>query len=198
MKKIIPVCAALALLLGVSSGASAAVVFDFSVSGAAAPGPIPVPGTDSVTINVAAGAVTDEVLFTIAAPAQLISGTLIVPTTFFVAGAPGGVRLFEQVGGVADLTAGEGGDDILLATAVPVIGPINDNYSFTASLASILPTFYVSVKGAFAAPPPTGSYSVQLNLLLPVPIPPAAILFLSALAGLAGFSRIRRRREVAT
>ena len=53
------------------------------------------------------------------------------------------------------------------------------------------------VRASGSGAPAGTSYSVQLTVTA-IPIPPAAVLFLSALAGLAGFSRIRRRKVVTT
>ena len=191
MKKIITFCASLAFLLGAVGGAGASVVTDFTFD----PGGsvIPVPGSASTSIDIAVGAAplvrSDQHLFDVAEPAQLLEGTLVLPTGWF----SGTVRLFQLVGAI-DAVPGAVDDIFLkLATLNVNIPAGSDSFGLvqTLSLGSP-PRYYVTLDGTFAANI-TGNYSVQLNTL-PIPLPPAVVLFLSALAGLAGISRIRRRK----
>ncbi len=194
MKKIITFCASLAFLLGISSGANALIVHDFTVTDGVS---LAVPGATGTTEFPAPGAISDQLLFDLAtAPAILISGTLVTPTGFLTAVT---VTLHQETAAstlaMTDPPVSDGGAFTPVVAGFSTDGLV-DTYSLTALLSLALPVRYFIDVTATAGS--GGNYQVSLTTVLPVPIPPAAVLFLSALAGLAGFSRIRRRKAVAT
>ena len=116
----------------------------------------------------------------------------------YLGGALATVTLFQELAAsagmsppVSDPTA-FGGAGSVLAAFSSVLG--TDIYAVIAVVAAFPIRYFIDVTAVAGT---TGTYSLQLTTSA-VPIPPAAILFLSALAGLAGFSRIRRRKAVAT
>ncbi len=184
MKKITTFCASLVLVLVVSGGARAFVVDTF--------GTIPVPSAPILGNQPAAGGFTEEFLFKTSIDAFVVELTA-------VAGAGIDLTTFgvEVVTSVVDAAATPG---ILLATGVQRAAPDDDIFDIAAfkvdgvgtTIAGVitLGQHFVRATGTQSG---TGNYSVQLTVSQ-IPLPPAAILFLSALAGLVGFSRIRRRK----
>ncbi len=195
-KRILTFCASLAFLLVISGGVDATIVRDFTLGGAEitpSAGVIPVPGSKGTTVT-PVGTFTHELLFRVASNADLLQATLASPAGF-LGGAAATVTLFQEdtpFGPPLTTVAGAfGGAGSVVASFATVLG--NDVYSLTAQLAGIPARYFIRVAGTTSG---TGTYSVQLTTTT-VPLPPAVVLFLSALAGLAGFSRIRRRKVAA-
>ena len=203
MKKIIPFCASLAYLLGVSAGANAAIVGSLgnlalgsvtTVSRTAvgfSPFTIP-PGGEAPF----APGFQDDYSFTVAAP---IAGGSTAGATSQFAVLPAGdtsiigfkVEWFEDLDGPAvNAVAGEQDPDVSLGMATEATP--GGGLSFIVAGLSSTKDYFLRVTGASLTGSGFGSYDG--TIIIAIPIPPAAVLFLSALAGLAGFSRIRRRR----
>ena len=203
MKKSITFCTSLAFLLGISSGANAGLVSDFT-SGALSTitpsfGTLGVPDSKGTVISPALNStITHQLIFDLAtAPALLIAGTLVTGAGFLtVSGGgvgPAVVTLFQEKTAMAGMDPPVSEPAFTPVVATFSTDGVNDVYSISTTLTMAVPTrFFIDVD---ADTGPGGIYSLQLTTLLPIPLPPAAVLFLSALAGLAGFSRIRRRKR---
>ncbi len=208
MKKIVPFCTGLAFLLAVSGGANAALApvptftLDLgTISGTTAFANIfdtddgitnPFPFSDVYLYKPVSSATSVSTATTFQVVIRNISsftgwiyvgvptGTLVASQALFDL-APAGTAFFNltALGGTA---------------CVPGLLTCTINMSaLTAGGAQHFLHFTGTADGSQGPDNVFGDYAGTIT----VPIPPAAVLFLSALAGLAGFSRIRRRKAVA-
>ena len=200
MKKIIPFCASLVLLLGVSSGASAAFIGPLGLVTSLTSIPA-ITHFALVDVGLGVGVFEDDYSFSVPGP---LTNTTVVAIGFDTnpPGSPLPPDVFISPLTVEIHPSIAFGGSIFSTTIVPVADGSNDTATIVALLAGAT-TFGLRITGtivdatvpAIVAPGGSTAYNGSIQV---IPLPPAAILFLSALAGLAGFSRIRRRRKVAT
>lgn len=207
VKKLLTVCTSLVFLLGVSGGAKATFFPTFS---------------DSTTLAVIQGTEffsqsfdTNDVLGnTLADPSFVFEDIwifeIVIPTTIKVISAASSTQFAGE-----HITSFRG--EIysgLFTDATPTV-IADDSGSPIACVPGVdlckitFPTlqlaagdYFLRLLGTADGPGSPGAdpniFANYTGFITAVPLPPAAILFLSALAGLAGFSRIRRRKAVAT
>ena len=207
MKKIIPFCASLALLLGVSGGANAALfpTSTFSTDLGTVTGTTPF-GNVFDTDDGIANPFTFSDVFEYT-PVAGTTTSIAVATTFQVV-----VR--NITGFVGRLYTGEFGGSEVISQALFDAAPGSSFFALTVATACVAsgltctinmtaPTvggvqhfmhFVGTADGSGDQDNVFGDYAGTIT----VPLPPAVVLFLSALAGLVGFSRIRRRKAVTT
>lgn len=190
VKKVLTFCGSLAFLIGVSGGANADAIQDF--------GTISVPGFVNDGVNdgkTRADAMIldhfeDQYLFAVSPSANIDELTSVINAgdpeinlnTFVV-------ELWESD------TAGSANETTLLATGVQRAAPSTD--IFDLFFAGLVPSVQYFINVEYDLLATSSNYTELINLSwAPLPLPLAAVLFLSALAGLVGFSRIRRRRVV--
>lgn len=228
MRKIITFCASFVFLLAVSGGAKAMITAtnfggagedlgsitetkffgnSFTIAGAIISNPFAfddvyeftVPGGGSIATNAEATSfnASGQNIATVDGPAVGgvptigfkghiyigdFSTTEVLSQVAFDAAAAGTVY-FDLLGGPVGCVVIGGGDCEIIFPSTPVVTGVQHFLRFLGTANG-----FGQENGTF------GTYSGEIA----VPLPPAAILFLSALAGLAGFSRIRRRKAVTT
>lgn len=204
MKKVLTFCASLVLALGVSSGANAAFISALGlVTGLTAINAI----THFALIDpdgagpLATGEFEDDYSFSVPGP---VSQTTVVAIGFDTnpPGSPLPPDVFISPLTVEIHPSIAFGGAIFTTTIVPLADGSNDTATINALLAGgtsfgLRITGFIVDATSPALPFPGGSTSYNGSIQV-IPLPPAAVLFLSALAGLAGFSRIRRRKAQTT
>ena len=200
VKKIITFCASLVLVLGVSSGASAAFISALGLVTS-------LTSINAIThfalvdVGLGLGVFEDDYSFSVPGPS---SQTTVVAIGFDTnpPGSPLPPDVFISPLTVEIHPSIAFGGSIFSTTIVPLADGSNDTATINALLAGGT-SFGLRITGTVIDVTipfisfPGGSTSYNGSIAV-IPLPPAAVLFLSALAGLAGFSRIRRRKAVTT